>query len=189
MDIMELGAIGELVGGVAVIGSLIYVGMQVRQNTQATRAQAVTTLFAAQLQGETALIGPGGAIALGRALERPTELSRDEALQVGAYLYNGLISIQHTFEMYTLGLSSEAAWRSTWMGAASRRARASAICTVDSPDPSITSASARRSRRSLDLDQRSKIFPPRAVQSMANEGRGWPWRTHRASRGSVSAVD
>ena len=33
MDIMELGAIGELVGGVPVIGSLLYVGLQVRENT------------------------------------------------------------------------------------------------------------------------------------------------------------
>ena len=31
MGIMELGAIGELVGGVAVIGSLIFVGLQIRQ--------------------------------------------------------------------------------------------------------------------------------------------------------------
>ena len=38
MDIMELGAIGELVGGVAVIGSLLYVGLQVRHNTSAARA-------------------------------------------------------------------------------------------------------------------------------------------------------
>ena len=38
MDIMELGAIGELVGGVAVIASLVYVGLQVRQNTRATLA-------------------------------------------------------------------------------------------------------------------------------------------------------
>ncbi len=37
MDIMELGAIGELVGGVAVIGSLIYVGLQVRQNNEQAR--------------------------------------------------------------------------------------------------------------------------------------------------------
>ena len=35
MTIMELGAIGELVGGVAVIASLIFVGLQVRQNTHA----------------------------------------------------------------------------------------------------------------------------------------------------------
>ena len=38
MDIMELGAIGELVGGVAVIASLVYVGAQIRQNAYATRA-------------------------------------------------------------------------------------------------------------------------------------------------------
>ena len=48
MDIMELGAIGELVGGVAVIASLVYVGLQVRQNTVTMRAashHAITELF------------------------------------------------------------------------------------------------------------------------------------------------
>ncbi len=48
MDIMELGAIGELVGGVAVIASLIYVGLQVRQSARDTRASnfhAVTDSF------------------------------------------------------------------------------------------------------------------------------------------------
>ncbi len=39
MNIMELGAIGELVGGVAVIGSLIYLGLQVRQSNRLTRAE------------------------------------------------------------------------------------------------------------------------------------------------------
>ena len=43
MDIMELGAIGELVGGLAVIGSLIYVGLQVRQSTRAQNNAAVDT--------------------------------------------------------------------------------------------------------------------------------------------------
>ena len=34
MDIMELGAIGELVGGVAVIATLIYLAIQVRQGNK-----------------------------------------------------------------------------------------------------------------------------------------------------------
>ena len=34
MNIMELGAIGELAGGVAVIASLIYVGLQGRQGNR-----------------------------------------------------------------------------------------------------------------------------------------------------------
>ena len=33
MDIMELGAVGELVGGVAVSGALIYLAVEVRENT------------------------------------------------------------------------------------------------------------------------------------------------------------
>ncbi len=40
MDIVELGAIGELVGGLAVIGSLVYVGLQVRQGNRMERSQA-----------------------------------------------------------------------------------------------------------------------------------------------------
>ena len=40
MDIMELGAIGELVGGVAVIGSLIYLAIQVKQGNEAWRTEA-----------------------------------------------------------------------------------------------------------------------------------------------------
>ena len=38
MDITELGAIGELLGGIAVVASLLYVGMQIRQNTTSVRA-------------------------------------------------------------------------------------------------------------------------------------------------------
>ena len=42
MNIMELGAIGELVGGVAVIASLLFVGLQIRANTRTVRADAGT---------------------------------------------------------------------------------------------------------------------------------------------------
>ena len=41
MDIMELGAIGELVGGVAVIATLVYLAMQVRQSNRQESAQAL----------------------------------------------------------------------------------------------------------------------------------------------------
>lgn len=38
MNIIELGAVGELVGGVAVIATLIYLTIQIRQNTRAMRS-------------------------------------------------------------------------------------------------------------------------------------------------------
>lgn len=37
MDIMELGAIGELVGGIAVIVTLVFLTVEIRRNTTATR--------------------------------------------------------------------------------------------------------------------------------------------------------
>ncbi len=40
MNIMELGAIGELVGGVAVIAMLIYLAVQIRQGNQAGAREA-----------------------------------------------------------------------------------------------------------------------------------------------------
>jgi hypothetical protein len=36
MTIQDLGALGEMAGGLAIIVSLIYVGLQIKQNTKAT---------------------------------------------------------------------------------------------------------------------------------------------------------
>lgn len=40
MTILEWGALGEMIGGVAVVISLVYVGSQIRQNTKATKSRA-----------------------------------------------------------------------------------------------------------------------------------------------------
>jgi hypothetical protein len=40
MSLSDLAAVGSFIGGLAVLGSLIFVGFQLRQNTQAVRAGA-----------------------------------------------------------------------------------------------------------------------------------------------------
>ena len=40
MTLLELGALGELIGAIAIIGSLIYVGVQVKDSARATRSAA-----------------------------------------------------------------------------------------------------------------------------------------------------
>ncbi len=40
MTLQDWGALGELIGGAAIIVSLVYVGLQIKQSTQATRASA-----------------------------------------------------------------------------------------------------------------------------------------------------
>ncbi len=44
MTIQEMGALGEMVGGIAVVISLIYVGLQVRQNSNSVRAASQIAL-------------------------------------------------------------------------------------------------------------------------------------------------
>ena len=53
MDIVELGAIGELVGGVEVVASLLFVGVQVRTSARDQRANAArdATREVANVQG------------------------------------------------------------------------------------------------------------------------------------------
>ena len=76
MDIMELGAIGELVGGVAVVGSLLYVGFQVRHNTRAVEVGAHNDLLqlAATIESLVASDAELAEIEL-RGASRPDELS------------------------------------------------------------------------------------------------------------------
>ena len=50
MDIMELGAIGELVGGAAVVVTLGYLAVQVRQNTASNRYLATQGMVTNQVE-------------------------------------------------------------------------------------------------------------------------------------------
>ncbi len=78
MDIMELGAIGELVGGIAVVASLLYVGSQVRQNTSALRANAAQAF--SDSVSKTVLLAAGGGEptrAWRLSLEDPSSLDED----------------------------------------------------------------------------------------------------------------
>lgn len=47
MTLQDWGALGELIGGVAIIVSLLYVGLQIRHSTNATRS-ATSQAFSAQ---------------------------------------------------------------------------------------------------------------------------------------------
>ena len=45
MTIFELGALGEFLGSIAVVFTLIYLALQIRQNTRSGRAQSRQTLI------------------------------------------------------------------------------------------------------------------------------------------------
>ncbi|MCZ6501930.1 MAG: hypothetical protein O6945_05370, partial [Gammaproteobacteria bacterium] len=74
MTIFELGALGEFVGAIAVVGTFIYLAIQIRQNTKAMRAQIHEHLFSGYIQIVGVIAGNSeafskGLVALGESAE------------------------------------------------------------------------------------------------------------------------
>jgi hypothetical protein len=87
MDIMELGAIGELVGGVAVIASLLFVGVQIRKQTREQLLAAGRELSVHFNQTIAPLIEDPALLALWRQAVRDYDsLSADDRIRIGLFL-------------------------------------------------------------------------------------------------------
>jgi len=92
----ELGAIGDLVGGIAVIISLVYVGLQIRQSANASRA-ATSQAFAKQYSDVNQMIAdPAIARIFAKGLDGMAALTVDEQASFAAILS----SISRTLESF-----------------------------------------------------------------------------------------
>ena len=108
MDIMELGALGDLVGGVAVLVTLVYLAIQLRQNTAAIQtasyAQAAEPLYALVEQisrdGEFAEI-------IGKGLGSPETLTEIEALRFQGWAAMLLYGYENLLRAYESGQVTE----------------------------------------------------------------------------------
>ncbi len=108
MDIMELGAIGELVGGLAVIGSLIFVGLQLRQNNRLTRAEAIRS-YTRELSHSvlTPMVDPATAHTLRQGLNDFRSLSKEEQILSHAQFTKIMHRAQTEFLLRREGLVQE----------------------------------------------------------------------------------
>lgn len=119
MDIMQLGAIGELVGGVAVIGSLLFVDVQIRQSNQQSREMAMRDL---SLQfdrwSEMILRNPDLREVWRRAtndatlhnLRNPSGLSADDAASLSILLYRAFHGFSSQHKAWRSGALTDDEW-------------------------------------------------------------------------------
>ncbi len=113
MNIMELGAIGELVGGVAVVASLIYVGLQVRQNTQVTRTNSAYQLYELFTKVSIPVIENAGvAEIVERGSAEPTSLSAADWTRFTEYAYVRFGTWEAAFLSHKRGTIDLALWES-----------------------------------------------------------------------------
>ena len=90
-----------------VVGGLVLLAMELRQNTQVVRAEAITSRLAGHISAETAFMGEDTAAAMARALATPDEVTDVDILRLWAYLNVAVMSVEQTHTMYELGLATE----------------------------------------------------------------------------------
>ena len=81
MTIQDIGSIGELIGAVAVIISLIYLATQIRQNTRAVRIQITQAIMESSNQIGNALSQPEVDRIYRKGRKHPESLTVDEKAQ------------------------------------------------------------------------------------------------------------
>ena len=112
MDIMELGAIGELVGGVAVIATLAYLAVQVRQGNEIARDNS------AKLFNER-LFELAGSVAVDRHLaevwvrggEGFAELDEVDQQRIILHEWRGIDLFHLAWQQRRRGIMAESVWK------------------------------------------------------------------------------
>jgi hypothetical protein len=104
-----IGAIGELVGGVVVIASLVFLAIQIRRNTQALQLGAAAETNRSFAAYTAMFMQPGISRIYRIGLSAPCELDEDERVAFNAVistLFN-FLSYHHTLRGTGIAQSSE----------------------------------------------------------------------------------
>ena len=85
MNWEAIGAIGEVLGAAGVIFTLVYLAVQIRQNTAMTRMSAMQHIIQGGVDHNRAIAdNPELAALLNKAVDNPEALTNDEKLRVNA---------------------------------------------------------------------------------------------------------
>lgn len=111
MDFETLGNLGSFVGGLGVIVSVLYLAVQIRQNTRLLRATALSATTDAYLSFNL-LLGsdPASARVFQLGLESFSSLTEAEQRQFLNLLRVAFASYQHVHQQYVRGLLDYDVW-------------------------------------------------------------------------------
>ena len=114
MNWEAIGAIGEIVGGIAVVVTVGYLAIQIRQNTRSVRDSAVQEVVHT-LAELTLHLGtnPQSTAILRRGAKSPDDLSEDEWSQFSTLLHGIFNNYQNYYWMRERGLLDDSVWTPT----------------------------------------------------------------------------
>ena len=114
MSLEDLGNIGEFVAAVGVIISLLYLAVQIRQNTRSVRDSAFQEVIHSIAEITTQLgTNPQSASLLRKATRSPGNLNEDEWFQFANLAYSMMNTYQIHHWLHERGLLDDSVWTPT----------------------------------------------------------------------------
>ncbi len=110
LGLAEWGHLAEIFGAIAVVVSLVYVGLQLEQNTQAVRSQTAQQVLDAYSGGQLAVLASPVIAELLVKAEKAEELTPAEALQLDGWVHFMLGNWENAFRNRRNGLLEEELW-------------------------------------------------------------------------------
>ena len=113
IKLAELAQIAEIFAAVAVVVSLLYVGMEVQSNTAAVRGaamQAIATTDADALMTVAADADLSEIVRIGQM--NPSQLSEADAFRYDTFMRQFWLSFQNIYQQSELGLIDTSVWQS-----------------------------------------------------------------------------
>jgi hypothetical protein len=108
MKLEKLSALAELVASIAIVVTLVYLTIQVRQNTEALNAQSrQSVLTSAQTELLTSVAHPEMIV----AITKPGALTAEENIELDAYLTASMRSREFSWLQFQSGLIDEEQWK------------------------------------------------------------------------------
>ena len=110
LKLSDIGNIAEAIAAVGVILSLVYVAVQIRQNTQAIRASSYQSLAEGIAEFQTILVeNEDFARIYVQALEDPGKLNPEERLRFDTYVGNFFMKVDVAVDLYKRGMIDDKA--------------------------------------------------------------------------------
>ena len=110
MNWETIAAVSEAVGAIAVVVSLIYLAVQIRQNTKAIRGTTIDAITAHQ-QEELRWSSEMPEV-FRKALEEPEALTYEESWRLSEWMTSAFTARQNEYHQYREGLLDEEVWLS-----------------------------------------------------------------------------
>lgn len=111
MDWNALGALADLIGSVAVLITLIYLAIQIRQNTEMGRETILRNQTDRNMDNSKFIAGtPGLMDVFIRAMDDPNSVTKEERWKFGSYMYGMFLDFQEAYHFHTTRRQDDYWW-------------------------------------------------------------------------------